>query len=145
MQEANELVVDYAFIAQKADVGVHGLIDVANGGINRLVVGSLGKEWPLAFVVHIHTDSADAPTMYTCRVTAEPLHGGGQNGYGAVGMYTVAREGGFLVLPVVIQAFVPGEYRLKLHVTSSDVESDVNNNFNSSTWPVIADLPLIIQ
>jgi len=145
MEEGNDITVDYAFIAQSAEVSFHGLLDVENAGISRLVVGSLGKEWPLAFVVHIHTDSADAPTMCTCRVTAEPLHGGGQNGYGAVGMYTVVREGGFLVLPVVIQAFVSGEYRLKLHVTSSDVESDVNNNFNSSTWPVIADLPLIIQ
>jgi len=43
MQEKNGITVDYAFIAQRSEVAIHGLLSVEGGGISRLVVGSRAK------------------------------------------------------------------------------------------------------
>lgn len=145
MQENNGITVDYAFIAQSADVNFHGLLNVENGGISRLVVGSLSKELSLAFVARVRAETADSPVMYTCRVTTEPPVSEGGNSYSDVHGYVVVREGGFLVLPVAIQVSFPGEHRLKLQAYRGEVISNEYGRFDSSEWPVIADLPLFIQ
>ncbi len=144
-QENSDIMVDYAFIAQNADVSIHGLLSVENGGISRLVVGTLSKTLQLAFVARVRAANTDSPTMYTCRVTAESPAGENGVSYGAVHAYIVVREGGFLVFPITVQFAFPGEYRLKLTAYRGDAQTDASGNFNSSAWPVIADLPLFIQ
>jgi len=144
-QESSDVTVDYAFIAQSADVNFHGLLNVENGGISRLVIGSLSKQVLLAVIARVRAEGADSPVMYTCRVTTEPPVSEGGNSYSDVHGYVVVREGGFLVLPVAIQVFFPGEYRLKLQAFRGEVVSNASGGFDSSAWPVIADLPLFIQ
>ncbi|MGI8856349.1 MAG: hypothetical protein ACR2JW_11405 [Thermomicrobiales bacterium] len=144
-QKNSDLTVDYAFIAQSADVSMHGLLNVENGGITRLVVGSFTKQLSLIFVARVRAENADSPVMYTCRVTAESPTREGGNSYGTVHAYVAVREGGFFVLPVAIQASYPGEYRVKLSAYRGLAMSNEGGDFNSSDWPVIADLPLFIQ
>lgn len=145
MEDGNDITVDYAFIAQSAEVSFHGLLDVENAGISRLVIGSLSKQVPLVFVARVRAENANAPILYTCRVTAEPPAGESGVSYGAVHAYIVVREGGFLVFPITMQISVPGEYRLKLSAYRGLAMGNESGDFNSSDWPVIANLPLFIQ
>ncbi len=144
-QENSDVTVDYAFIAQSADVSFHGLLSVEGGGITRLVIGSLSKQVSLAFVARVRAENADSPLMYTCRVTAEPPTDESGVTYGDVHAYVVTREGGFLVFPVTMQISVPGIHRLKLSAYRGIAMSNESGGFNSSDWPVIADQPLFIQ
>jgi len=148
MQENNGITVDYAFIAQRAEVNIHGLLSLEGGGISRLVVGSLGKELSLAFVARVRAETADSPLLYTCQITTTPpapsVDGTGVS-YGDVRAYIFTREGGFLVFPVTMQVFIPGEHRLRLHAYPGIATSDEHGVFDSSEWPVISDMPLFIQ